>query len=589
MVREKYAIVLAAGRGSRISGQVKPAFVIDGESLIQKHVDSLTSHDFRVLIVVSRDTRLPILEALGALGDNQLGRVNIDKSRLVVSTRNQQHVTVLLNEDPDDGTDTGGSFLVAANYISNPQQVVLMDGDIYYRGDILDFFLSRCSSNGVLVSSITEHLPDGQFAYVKGDKCVRFIKDSKLDIEYDHLYESIGVVSFNRFTYKTFRSMQMADTDRWELVFDDLLVTGSKKFPAYHTRTNDVTEIDTPEDMNKAIRYSRKKKSVKVLVLGIDALGKSILSRYPDSFPFLNSVIRDSSCFQQFYMGTQSGEIWPAVWSGTFAARDKSLGPTKASQYVRSVSRDKFFWNSIDPRIRVGLFNPFGLDQHHEDIWSDSCLVGFIARKRYKKWRGNKLWTEATPTYWYKVHEDVYGFCGDYDQIDQSVIDRYIDMLKKVDAEKKYIQMTEVEFRCTIDIIRTLGHPEYMYTLLSAVDEPNHFFWWLPEKIEPVMRHLDKRCADIVTEADPEYLILVSDHDMGPMTKDIVDEAVSAGRTQRHQYYIDPDGKAYISGYRNDSLISAEHHPGAIYAGPQSLNHYTDLKDLQMRLLRDSV
>ncbi len=241
------AIILAAGRGSRLSQSVgsklpKCLLKFGGVSLLERHLRLLQAAGVQEVVMVLGFEHQVIEAELQRLAAKGLPRVEI-----------------VINE-----RFTLGSVLsvhVAADAMCRGADVLLMDADVLYDGRIMNALVQGAApSNRILIDRDFEAGDEPVKVCVRDGVPVELRKQVAPGLQYDTIGESVGFFRFDERAAGRFAELtaDYVDSGRTNLPHEetlrDLILERSQVFRIVDVTGAPWVEIDFPADVERATR-----------------------------------------------------------------------------------------------------------------------------------------------------------------------------------------------------------------------------------------------------------------------------------------------------------------------------------------------
>jgi len=233
-----HAIILAAGRGSRLAEQQPKCLLQLGRrSLLARHLDALYAHGVRQADLVIGYQADSIIEHVGQLS------VRPD-------------VAFHFNPRYEQGSVV--SLMAASASLTSGNDILLMDADVLYHPQILTRLLESTHSNCFLLDRDFQAGDEPVKIAVRGGAMVDFRKRLDDQLRYDFLGESVGFFRFGpecaaaiAAECARLEGEGMADAPHEE-VLRNLLLRNPASFAWEEVTGLPWIEIDFPEDVARA-------------------------------------------------------------------------------------------------------------------------------------------------------------------------------------------------------------------------------------------------------------------------------------------------------------------------------------------------
>lgn len=232
-------IILAAGIGNRLGGSAgdkpKSLIEIDQISLLERHVRYLKEHGLQDIYVVSGFQQELMLAKLNELGIADKNIVN-----------------------PQFRLGSAISLHCAKEVLSSSDDILLMDADVLYAGEILQRLVNTENKNCFLLDRDFETGEEPVKLCVKDGLLIDFRKKIHKDLEYDFQGESVGFFKFSAVMSEKLlaRLQHYIDSELNEAPYEeairDLLLAEPERFSFEDITGLPWIEIDFPEDLIRA-------------------------------------------------------------------------------------------------------------------------------------------------------------------------------------------------------------------------------------------------------------------------------------------------------------------------------------------------
>jgi choline kinase len=235
------AIMLAAGRGSRLSGDnpdhpPKSLLKFGEETLLERHIRILRAAGIEGLTLVVGYRAADIHGEIARLGANNF---------------------VEAIDNPDFREGTAVSLWHAASALTSGERVLFMDADVLYHPDLIKRLIESPSDNCLLLDQEFDPGNEPVRLCAKGDQVVEFRKG--VDVDCDLVGEWPGFLTLGPDTAREVAETlnNMVTTGNRNAPMEDAIRKIALDAPAGSFRIEDITglpwiEIDFPEDLVRA-------------------------------------------------------------------------------------------------------------------------------------------------------------------------------------------------------------------------------------------------------------------------------------------------------------------------------------------------
>jgi choline kinase len=233
------AIILIAGVGKRLSdakGDPKCLTKIDGIVLLERYFKALEKADIRDIVLV----------------------VGYKQEKIIEFTRQRDFKqNIKFIENPDFTRGSILSLNKAREELNN--NVLLMDGDVYFEDDMLKALLSVKQENALAIDTTSRSTGEEMMVGVKNGRVMDMRR--QLTGEYDTIGESVGFFRLNKQACKELKDImtEKIKLDKYDLGYEDILPILFQKiyFKPIIIDGLKWVEIDFPEDIVRAEKLAR--------------------------------------------------------------------------------------------------------------------------------------------------------------------------------------------------------------------------------------------------------------------------------------------------------------------------------------------
>ena len=239
------AIILAAGRGNRLSGfnpDGRPKCLLEfgGRTLLDRQLESLLNVGIaRVELVIGYEADR-VIEHVGKLG-------------------NRPEVAFAYNPRFRQGSVL--SLLAARDVLTSNSDAFILDADVLFHPDIMKHLAASRHANCFLLDGDFEPGDEPVKIAILNDRMVEFRKALADDLVYDRLGESVGFFRFDGPTCAQIaRACAQYDAEGLgdaphEEVIRDVLLADPQRFAFEEVSGMPWVEIDFPADVETAIKH----------------------------------------------------------------------------------------------------------------------------------------------------------------------------------------------------------------------------------------------------------------------------------------------------------------------------------------------
>lgn len=170
------AIILAAGVGKRLRSVIdspKCLLEINGKTLIQRYLETLQEVGIKKVVIVVGYKKEKVIDAVGKISFS--GRVNF------IENHEYERGSIL-------------SLWKARDELN--EEIVLMDGDVYFEQDVLKKLVESPFKNCLIIDTTSENRGEEVMAGVRGSKIIALERGLKAD--FDFIGEWVGFVKISK-------------------------------------------------------------------------------------------------------------------------------------------------------------------------------------------------------------------------------------------------------------------------------------------------------------------------------------------------------------------------------------------------------